>query len=229
MRIKLLLLLVLFPAISAAGEHGPSLFHAFRLEADLGNSHGDALTRWDLDGWIGGDTDKLWLKSEGELTHHGTETAEFWGMYSHSISDFWDAQIGLRQDIEPETTTYLTAGFDGLAPYYFETEAHIFLSDHSDVSARVKLRNDLLITQRLVAQPYLEVNVAMQNTPELDTGRGITNGEIGLQTRYEFTREFAPYIDMRYESKFGNTAHLAEQAGENRDGFIAAAGLRLMF
>lgn len=222
-------LLILSPAVSLAGEHGPDTSHAFRLETDVGNSHGDALTRWDLDGWIGGDTDKLWLKSEGDITHNGTEKAEFWGMYSRNVAEFWDAQIGVRQDIQPETTSYLTIGADGLAPYYFETEAHIFLSDKGNVSARIKERNDLLITQRLITQPYLEVNLSTQNVPELGIGSGITSGEVGLQTRYEFTREFAPYIDFRYESKFGNTAKLAQNNGENRDGFIAGVGLHLMF
>lgn len=232
MRTKLFMiaaLVTLTPVISSAGEHGGGIFHAFRLETDIGNSHGDALTRWDLDGWVGGDTDKLWLKSEGDATRNGTEKAEFWGMYSRNVSEFWDAQAGIRQDIQPQTTTYFTAGINGLAPYYFETEAHVFLSDKGNVSARIRERNDLLITQRFIAQPYLEVNLSAQNVPELGMGSGFTSGEVGLQTRYEFTREFAPYIDLRYESKFGATAKLAEQAGENRDGFIAGIGLRLMF
>lgn len=222
-------LFALTPTLSFAGEHSDSLFHAFRLQTDVGNSHGDALTRWDFDGWIGGDTDKIWLKSEGDITRNGTEKAEFWGMYSRNVSEFWDAQVGVRQDIQPETTSYLTLGINGLAPYYFETEAHLFVSDKGDISARIKERNDLLITQRLIAQPYLEVNISAQNVPELGAGSGITSGEVGLQTRYEFTREFAPYIDLRYESTFGNTARIAEKSGENRDGFIAGAGLRLLF
>ena len=219
----------LVPFALQAGEHGPSLFHSFRLETDIGNSHGNALTRWDLDGWIGKDRDKLWLKSEGDVTHEGTQKSEFRAMYSRNVAEFWDAQIGLRQDIQPETTSYLTLGVDGLAPYYFETEAHLFVSDKGDTTVRIKERNDLLITQRLIAQPYLEINLSAQDVPELGIGSGITSGEVGLQTRYEFAREFAPYIDLRYESKFGTTAKWAGNSGENRDGFIAGAGVMLKF
>lgn len=217
------------PVASMAGEHGADLFHAFRLETDIGNSHGEALTRWDLDGWIGGDTHKLWLKSEGEVTHKATEQAEFWAMYSRNVAEFWDAQAGVRHDIQPETTSYFTVGVEGLAPYYFKTEAHIFLSDRGDASVRIKARNDLFVTQKLIVQPYAEVNATAQNAVELGVGSGVTSAEVGVQTRYEFCRGFAPYVDVRYESKFGNTAKLAKREGENRDGFIAGVGLRLVF
>ncbi len=212
-----------------AKEHGGSAFHMFRFEADYGGGKDGAVASWDFDGWIGGDDNKLWLKSEGGRANGKLEDAEFWALYSRNIATFWDAQIGLRHDTQPVSTSYLTLGFNGLAPYFFETEAHLFISNKGDVSARLREENDFLITQKLILQPYAEINIFAQDVPEQDIGSGLSSGAVGLQTRYEITRKFAPYIDMRYEHKFGETSSIAKSNGENNDNFIGSIGLRLMF
>jgi copper resistance protein B len=209
--------------------HGGQIFHMFRLETDIGAGQHAPIASWDFDGWIGGDVNKLHLKSEGEAVDGKIESAEFWAMYSRNIATFWDAQIGIRQDTQPESTTYLVAGFEGLAPYFFETEAHLFVSDEGDVSARLRQENDFLVTQRLILQPYLEANFYAQDVANQEVGAGLANAEIGLQTRYELTRKFAPYFDVRYERKFGETSSIAKRNGEDNDDFIASVGLRLMF
>lgn len=212
-----------------AAEHGGGLFHMFRLELDHGSSSDGTVSTWDLDGWIGGDDDKLWLKSEGERSGGSIDQTEVWALYSRNIATFWDAQIGLRHDTRPSSITYLVLGTTGLAPQFFETEAHIFVSEHGGLSLRLREENDFLLTQQWILQPYAEINVAARGVPEDDIGSGFTHGEIGLQTRYEVTRKFAPYLDLRYERKFGATASLAADDGGDRDAFIAAIGLRLMF
>lgn len=209
--------------------HDGRIFHMFRLEAEAGAGRDDPVQGWDFDGWIGSDDNKLWLKSEGGRVDGETEAAEFWGMYSRNVAAFWDAQAGIRHDAQPESTTYLVAGFEGLAPYFFETEAHLFVSDEGDVSARLRQENDFLITQRLILQPYLEAGFHAQDVSDQETGAGLSDGEIGLQTRYEITRRFAPYVDLRYERKFGETSSIAKRNGEDNDDFIASFGLRLMF
>lgn len=212
-----------------AAEHGGQTFHAFRLETGGGVSGGDSTLNWDLDGWIGTDENKLWLKSEGEHTDGKTEKAEFWALYSRNVDTFWDAQVGIRYDNKPSSLTYLTLGFEGLAPYFFETEAHLFISEKGDVSARLRQENDFLVTQRLILQPYLEANLYLQDVQERDIGSGLSSAEIGLQTRYEFTRKFAPYVDVKYERKFGQTSSIAKGHGEDNDAVVATVGLRLMF
>jgi copper resistance protein B len=210
-------------------EHGGGTFHSFHLETDYGAGEHGSVATWDLDGWIGGDENKLWFKNEGERADNNLEQAELWAMYSHNISTFWDAQAGIRYDFKPKGTAYLTLGFDGLAPYFFETEAHLFVSDEGDVTARLREENDFLLTQKLILQPYAEINLSAQDIEEQDIGAGLTDGEIGLQTRYEITRKFAPYIDVRYERKFGQTSSIAKENGEDNDDVIGSVGLRLMF
>lgn len=221
------------PSLAVAADmkemHEDTTFHMIRLDTDIGDSNEGSFGTWDLDGWVGGDTEKLWLRSEGEVVGGETEEAEAWAMYSRNIATYWDAQVGVRYDWEPVSTAYLVAGFEGLAPYWFETQAHLFLSDEGDLSARIREENDLLLTQRLIAQPYAEIDLYAQDVPEQEVGAGLSSAQFGLQTRYEITRKFAPYIDISYERKFGETGRLAEADDESKDEFIGAVGLRLMF
>jgi copper resistance protein B len=234
----LLALLLLAPALpqtafaaaaDMTGEHGGGFFHMFRLETDYGGGPEGAVARWDLDGWAGGDDNKLWLRSEGEAADGRLHEAEFQALYSRNIGTFWDAQAGVRHDIEPVSTTYAALGFTGLAPYFLEAEAHLFISERGVVSARLRGENDFLLTQMLILQPYLEVNLSAQDEPERGVGAGLAEGEIGLQTRYEIVRKFAPYLDIRYVRTFGKTASIAEDEDEAVGTFTASAGLRLMF
>ena len=219
MRIKLLVLAALLftsPAIAMEGmgdmEHGGGIYHAFTLETDIGASNHGPVETWDLDGWFGGDDHKLWLKSEGTREDHHLEDAEFWALYSRNITTFWDAQGGIRYDTNPRGTAYAVVGFTGLAPQFFEVETHAFLSDDGKLSARLRAEHDLLLTQQLVAQPYGEIN--------LGNGQVIHSTQLGLQTRYEFTRQFAPYVDLSYTR---NTVD------ENTDTFVSSIGLRFLF
>lgn len=209
-------------------EHGGQIFHALELETDYGAGR-DPVASWDMDGWIGTDDHKLALKSEGEIVDGATERVEIWALYSRNISAFWDAQIGMRHDTQPDSTSYAVLGFEGLAPFFIETEAHLFISDERDISARIRQERDFLITQQLITQPYWEADFHAQDTEEQGIGAGISRAEFGLQTRYEITRRFSPYIDLRYERLFGETSSIAKRGGEANDDFIASVGLRLLF
>ncbi|MBL0318106.1 MAG: copper resistance protein B [Alphaproteobacteria bacterium] len=217
----------------ATDGHGmrgdPTVFHSFRLETDIGVGREGANIRWEFDGWIGGDTQKLWFKSEGEVLDGETHQGEFWAMYSRNITDFWDAQLGIREDIKPHSTPYAIVGFEGMAPYFFDTEAHLFISDEGDVSVRIRAEKDFLMTQALILKPHIEINMFMQDVTDQNVGAGVAASEFGLQTRYEFTRTCAPYLDVRYERTWGETASIARREHESTDDFITSLGLRLMF
>jgi copper resistance protein B len=234
MHIKACLLIITLCAlplpVHADEDHvgHPTVFHAFQLEADVGEN-GETIATWDLDGWAGTDFNKLWLKSEGEKAGGNWSNAEFWTMYSRNIAEFWDAQIGLRYDVEPQSRSYLTVGLTGLAKYFFETQLHLFYSDEGILSARLRQEHDLLITQRLILQPYLELNLFAQDDHDLNTGAGFSDGDLGLQGRYEISRTFAPYVDFRYERQFGETSQLRRNEGEDVEQFIVSGGIRLLF
>lgn len=187
--------------------------------------------RWEGEAWYGGDIHRFVLKSQGEGIFNGqTENAEVQALYSRAIGPYFDLQAGVRYDFKPDPSrTYATIGVEGLAPYFVDTQAAVFLSNKGDVLARIEAAYDQLITQHLILQPRVELNLAAQDVPENDIGAGLTNIELGLRLRYEIKREFAPYIGVSYTRKTGSTADFARAAGEPVGSTSFVVGIRAWF
>lgn len=192
---------------------------------------GENSVEWDVQGWIGGDTNKLWFNSEGSKVVDGKlERAEFQLLYSRMVSEFWDVQVGVRHDLRPEPqTTYGVLGFQGLAPYFFDVTAQLFVSEDGDLSARIEAESDLFITQKLVLQPFAEMNASAHRVSDLHVGQGINDIELGLRLRYEVAKEFAPYVGVNWERKLGETANIARDHGEDPNDLAFVAGVRFWF
>lgn len=213
------------------GDMKTGMIMVERLEARVPLDGGDTGFLWDGQAWYGGDIDKLFFKTEGEGAFDGgaVEDAEVQLLWSRAIAPYWDFQAGARLDIEPETRSHLTLGVQGLAPYMFHVDAAAFLSDRGDLTARIEGEYDQKITQRLILQPRMEVELSAQDIPERAIGAGITKIEPGLRLRYEIAREFAPYVGIEYEAKLGDTADIARANGEDPNGFKFLVGVRAWF
>ncbi|MBA2918052.1 copper resistance protein B [Sphingomonas sp. MAH-20] len=187
--------------------------------------------RWDGEAWFGGDIDRLTLKTEGEATaRDGVDSAEVQALYSRAIGPYFNIQAGIRHDIQPgPARTYATVGVEGLAPYWLEVEGALFLSDKGDLLARVEGYYDQRITERLMLQPRVELNLAAQDVPANRIGAGLSNAELGLRLRYEIAREFAPYVGVSYERKLGHTARFARAAGDDVSETGLVLGVRFWF
>lgn len=185
--------------------------------------------RWDGQAWFGGDINRFVVKTEGEGDRKGVDAGEVQLLYSRAMAPYTDLQFGLRQDVEPKSRTYLTAGFQTLLPYWVEASGAVFLSNKGNLLARVEGAYDLRLTQRLLLQPRAELNFAAQNIPETETGSGLSTAELGLRLRYEIRREFAPYIGVSYERSVGKTADLARAAGRDVSDTSFVVGLRAWF
>ncbi len=212
-------------------EHEPnhSFFQADQFE--YRNHAGRNSLKWEAQGWVGGDYNKAWLKTEGEKLAGGkTEKAEVQLLLSHMVTDFFDVQTGLRYDPRPDQERgFAVFGLQGMAPYYIEIDTAAFLSNEGDLSARLKAEYELLLTQRLILQPSAEVNLSAQDTKARGIGVGVNDIELGLRLRYELRREFAPYIGVNWERKLGQTADIARRDGEDIDIPSLVAGIRFWF
>jgi copper resistance protein B len=191
---------------------------------------GDDGYMWDVQGLYGGDFDKFWFKSEGEGSFGDElESAEVQALWSHAIDPFFDLQLGVRQDLVGPSRTHAVAGVQGLAPYLFEFDAAAFLSSKGELTARIEAELDQRITQRLILQPRAEIALSAQDIPEMGTGSGIDRIELGLRLRYEFAREFAPYIGVEQEWLIGGSADYAAANGEDPSATNYVIGLRFWF
>lgn len=235
MRIKTIiaaaLLLAPLPAQAMEGHEEP-LF--WRLTLDQLERHwqdGQDATSWKLDGFIGGDYEKVRIKSEGEATDgHGVEELEVQALYSVMVDDFWDFQVGIRHDFRPQPrTSYATIGFQGLAPQFLEVDAQAFLSEHGDLTARLETEIDLPLTRQLILQPHAEIDLSAQDVPSQAVGTGVSALGLGLRLRYEIVQEVAPYIGLSWEKRLGDSARFSRALGEDPDRVSFLTGLRLWF
>lgn len=220
-----------------AEEHGGLEAYRFlvdQLEASIGEGR-DGYA-WDAQFWYGGDIDKFWFKTEGEGEFGGElEEVEVQALWSHAIDPWFDLQAGVRQDLRSgPDRTHLVLGVQGLAPYWFEVEGTLFLSDKGDITARAEAEYDLRLTQSLIFQPRAEIDFSFQNVPELRLDSGVSTAEFGARLRYELFPQsglavVAPYIGAQYERAFGDTAGFRRAAGEDAGGWRVLAGVRTWF
>lgn len=212
------------PAMAGADEMHEgviSFVQADRLEYQAESESG----LWDLQGWTGFDRDKFWWKTEG-----GQENAELQLLYSRAISTFFDLQAGLRQDFEPDPQrSFAVIGLQGLAPQWFEIDTALFIADDGKVSLRFEAEYEMLLTQKLVLQPRLELNLGASDEPEYALGSGLRDLEFGLRLRYEFHRKFAPYLGVEWHSLYNGTADYANANGESGHSTTFVAGIRAWF
>lgn len=207
-----------------------SLISIDRLELQSGEG-ADAYV-WEANAWVGGDLNKLWIKTEGEGEFEGSlDDAEVQALWSRAIGPWFDFQTGVRYDYRPNDpdTAHLAVGVLGLAPYLFEVDVAGFLSDDGDFTARAEAEYDQRITQQLILQPRVELNVSAQDIPELGIGDGFTSVDAGLRLRYEFVPEFAPYIGVEYQTDLGGTRDITQAAGEDPDRTVFVAGVKFWF
>jgi copper resistance protein B len=185
---------------------------------------------WDAEGWYGGDYNKLWIKTEGERLAGLTLSASAEFLFDRVIARWWDAQAGIRQDFgKGPARTWLALGVQGLAPYWLDVEAALYVGNEGRTAARVKADYDLFLTQRLILQPYAEANLYGKADPHRQIGSGLSDIELSLRLRYEVRRELAPYLGVGWFKRFGGTAGLARAAGEGADELELIAGLRAWF
>ena len=231
------------PALTAADraavyeDHGghvvhDSAIHSFFLIDQLEWQDADdgSALNWDASGWIGGDIDRLWLRSEGERLNGKTEEAELQALWGHAISPWWDVVAGVRQDFKPgDSQTWAAVGVQGMALYNFEAEATAFIGEGGQSAARLEGDYDILLTNRLILQPTAEANFYGKNDPTRGVGSGLSDTELGVRLRYEIRREFAPFIGVTWNRVYGNTADYARDEGEDRSEARLVLGLRLWF
>ncbi|WP_296744653.1 copper resistance protein B [Mesorhizobium sp.] len=213
-------------------HHGGQNFNQVLLNiAEYQFRNGRDGYRWDGEAWFGGDINRLFVKSEGEgAFRKGIESAEVQALYSRTIGPYFNLQAGVRQDLGPSPKrTYATVGIEGLAPGFFELEGALFLSNKGELLGRLEGYYDQRVTQRLILQPRAELNFAAQDVPENRIGSGLSNAELGLRLRYEIRREFAPYVGVSWDRRFGDTARYARADGDSASSKSIVAGIRVWF
>ncbi len=181
------------------------------------------LMKWEMNHWSGTDTDKFYIKSEGDYAQSQgiLGTGDLQMLYSRAISDYWDVQIGARRGFEPEQAYSGVLSLQGLAPQFIEVELESFYNQYGNILGRLTLRREFLIDQRLILTPRFEIDVTKNAMPNRSIQPGIYELEAGMRLRYELSREFAPYIGFDYVEE--------QSLIEAKTGVRGVTGVRLWY
>lgn len=195
-------------------------------------------TDWATSAWIGDDLTRLRLQNSGVIddaghidNEGGTRGIDSRFFYSRRISDYWDAKAGVQFTVFDQgvTRSGFIAGVEGVAPYGIHLDAVLGVSQTGVVSARLDATYDILLSQKLIAQPFAEAMLASQDDPAIQLGSGLARWEVGLRLRYEIAKEVAPYIGVSFEQFTGTTANLVAAEGGPTSNLRALVGLKVWF
>lgn len=200
-----------------------------QLEGRFGFADGNTL-RWEAEAWVGTDENKIWLLTEGRYSNGELDDGIQQLFYGRAVTTYFDAMIGTRWDLDSKPTRGWGAiGFQGLAPQWFKVSAFGYVSGDGHLAARLEASYDILITQRLILQPQIELNFYTKDDPARLVGAGLSELDAGLRLRYEITRQFAPYVGITYLGQFGSTAGYVSAAGGATQQLRFTAGVRTWF
>jgi copper resistance protein B len=186
---------------------------------------------FDLQAWYGTTFDRLVIKTEGDFSEGSIEENQTDILWGHAVSAYWDTQAGVRLDYnkEGENRQWLAFGLQGLAPYWFELDMTAYVGERGNTAFTLEAEYELLLTQKLIIQPRAEITLYGKNDKQNELGSGLSSSAIGFRVRYEFTRQFAPYIGVEWSNKFGNTADYATSRGQSSNNTAFVAGIKFWF
>ena len=117
----------------------------------------------------------------------------------------------------------------GLAPYMFEVSATAYLGESGQVGIGAEAEYEMLFTNRLIGQWLVEGDAWSKDDPEVGIGSGLSTVEAGFRLRYEFHRQFAPYVGVVWERAYGGTADQRRAQSGDIDDTRIVAGVRIWF
>jgi len=199
-----------------------------RLES--ATTRGSTALTYDWQAWFGSTYDRALVRAEGEIEGGTFKDARNELLWAHAITAYWDTQLGIRYDSGKGTDRgWLAFGVQGLAPYWIYVEATAYVNEQGRISFRLETEYDLLITQRLILQPRIEMNFYSRRDDTRAVSSGLSDFEGGVRLRYELLREFAPYVGIEWVGKFGSAADNLQAAGGNAQGTLFVAGVHFWF
>ncbi|CAM3047482.1 copper resistance protein B [Acinetobacter celticus] len=221
-------------------EHGAQVYSMTTLDNKwLFDEHGTGALKSKLETRIGTDENKIFIKAHINKSESADAEYDVKALYSRNISDFWDAQAGLRYRYEKtalaqgqnDTEEQLDAvfGLHGMAQYFFETDAYLYLGQDDYVALSLETERDVLVTQKLILKPYLEMDVVVNDDSKYAQKAGLGHASFGLETRYEINKKVMPYLDIAYEYSKGQDETTWQSASSSEQGWVYGAGLRIKF
>jgi len=211
-----------------ADEHNFASLLVDRLEVVSAADNKSAA--YDLQFWYGLDYNRLVIKAEGDYDNQALEESSTDLLWSHALDAYWNSQLGLRYDsTEDANQSWLGFGVQGLSPYWFEIDISAYIGEQGRTALTIEAEYEVLLTQKLILQPRVEIELNGKNEEASGIGSGLSNTAAGVRLRYEIRRECAPYVGVEWAGKFGKTADYARTKNSDTSQTSVVAGVRFWF
>ncbi|TCM59089.1 copper resistance protein B [Acinetobacter calcoaceticus] len=216
-------------------EHGGQIYQLTTLDAKwVRNEAGQGALQSEWESWIGSDENKVFLKGHAEKAESEEASFGISALYSRNVADYWDVQGGVRYRYDKNKPTDkarydAVVGLYGMAPYYFETEAYLYVGQDDQLSLSIETERDILFTQKLIMQPYLQMDLLMNDESKYAKKTGLSHIAMGIETRYEISKKFMPFVDVSYQYNRGNEQTLWQDGSSSDQSWVYGAGLRVKF
>lgn len=169
---------------------------------------------WDADGWIGGDTNKLMLKTEGAHFKGSVTGVLTQLLYGRAISESWTLEAGAAQTGAPgPDLSWMTISAEGDLPLSIDSEWTL-LWKNNQTWLKTGFETALPLNGSWKFIPKLELSFYTKNDPAQQIGSGLSNAELSLRIAYDFTKKVGGYVGYSRYQTFGNTA-VQQSAGGN--------------
>ena len=216
-------------------EHGGQIYQQTTIESKwLRNDNGQGALKSKLETRIGTDENKIFIKVHADKAESQQTEYDAKLLYSRNVADFWDVQAGMRYRNDPnrevdQNQVDAVLGLHGMAPYFFETDAYVYIGQDRQVSFNLETERDLLLTQKLIIQPYLDINMVLSDDSNYAKKTGLNSVQVGLETRYEINKKVMPFMDVAYGYNKGVQETAWQKSSSSENEWFYGAGIRFKF
>lgn len=215
-------------------EHGGQVYQTTKLENEwMVDEDGKGGLGTKFETLIGTDENRLFIEANSEKSESNDPKYAVSALYSRNVAPFWDVQAGVRYSEDKNSSNSDRVdgviGVLGLAPYFFETQAYLYGGENNFWGASFEIERDFLLTQKLITQPYLEMDAIFNDDSDYAAKSGLSELKTGIKTRYEITKRIKPFIDVAYQYEKGQKATSMQEATESEKGWKYGAGIEFVF
>ena len=215
-------------------EHGGQIYQTTKFSNEwIVDKDGKFCLFSSFETLIGTDENRMFVEANLNKAESNDPNYDVSALYSRNVAPFWDVQAGVRysEDKNNRNSNRIDGviGLLGLAPYFFETQAYLYGGENNFWGASFELERDLLLTQKLITQPYIEADVIFSDDSNYAAKSGLSELKTGIKTRYEITKRIKPFIDVAYQYEKGQKATSMQEATESEKGWKYGAGIELVF
>ena len=215
-------------------EHGGQIYQTTKFSNEwIVDKDGKGSLGSSFETLIGTDENRMFVEANLNKAESNDPNYDVSALYSRNVAPFWDVQAGVRysEDKNNRNSNRIDGviGLLGLAPYFFETKAYLYGGENNFWGASFEFDRDLLLTQKLITQPYIAADIVLNDNSDFAAKSGLSELKTGLKTRYEINKRIRPFVDVAYQYEKGQKLTTFQEATDSEKGWLYGAGIELVF